>query len=114
MKAAKEKKLEELEKKKERARQWRESKKEKTRKSKTVSMRFAFHVQFDEFFLKICLNCRKKGHSVSECREAANIENGGVLAGCCFNCGSNSHGLRDCPKPIVNGQNFELFGLFFI
>jgi hypothetical protein len=55
------------------------------------------------FLCKICLNCRKKGHSVAECRDAASIDNGGVLAGCCFNCGDSSHAYRDCPFPIVNG-----------
>jgi Zinc knuckle len=47
----------------------------------------------DQANFTICLNCRKRGHSLKNCPKA----NGN--ADVCFNCGSEDHTLYSCPNP---------------
>jgi len=41
----------------------------------------------------ICFQCRKRGHTVSQCPLSA-----AKAKGICYKCGSNQHGLQECPK----------------
>jgi len=47
----------------------------------------------------VCLNCRKTGHSVSNCYRVDKNANNNI----CFNCGSSDHRLRDCLEERVSG-----------
>ena len=48
-------------------------------------------------YKKRCLNCRKTGHTLAECRYAKGE------SGICYNCGNPGHSLRDCPEPRAAG-----------
>jgi len=40
---------------------------------------------------RVCFNCKKEGHYVSDCPDPVK----------CINCGDGGHGIKDCPKPKV-------------
>jgi len=42
----------------------------------------------------ICFNCRKKGHTISECKANKDMKD------ICFNCGSNDHNVHSCSLPV--------------
>nr|CAH7757909.1 unnamed protein product [Callosobruchus chinensis] len=55
---------------------------------------------------KVCFNCRKSGHNLSECPELGKdqiISTAG--SGICFKCGSTEHSHLDCK--VVKGQTFN-------
>lgn len=43
---------------------------------------------------KVCLCCRKKGHSMEDCTKKDQKSN--TSSSCCYRCGSTEHTLRDC------------------
>eukprot|EP00727_Mastigamoeba_balamuthi_P010067 m51a1_g5683 putative zinc finger protein containing cchc type domain containing protein (665) ;mRNA; f:976202-981293 len=49
---------------------------------------------------KVCLKCRKPGHTLAECTENA----GDVSV--CYNCGDPTHSLKDCPVPRTGSLKF--------
>jgi len=56
--------------------------------------------------IKVCFFCRKKGHSVANCKERLKTEgendnkNTSII---CFRCGSNEHTLKNCKVPVKKG-----------
>ena len=44
---------------------------------------------------KVCLRCRKKGHSLAECRLNTESDLQGSI---CYKCGSVEHSLSECPE----------------
>ncbi|KAK9094760.1 hypothetical protein Scep_026229 [Stephania cephalantha] len=49
---------------------------------------------------KICLHCRRQGHSLKNCPER-NEETGEKKL--CYNCGEAGHSLSKCPQPLQEG-----------
>mmetsp|Transcript_7762 Transcript_7762/g.8976 ORF Transcript_7762/g.8976 Transcript_7762/m.8976 type:complete len:221 (+) Transcript_7762:68-730(+) len=53
---------------------------------------------------KICFNCRRKGHTVSECPYGSNgqkndeMNKNMIRKQICYKCGSGEHSLKKCPK----------------
>ena len=54
--------------------------------------------------LQICLQCRRRGHSLKNCPEKNNESSEKKL---CYNCGDTGHSLSHCPYPMEDG-NFSL------
>jgi hypothetical protein len=46
----------------------------------------------------ICFNCRRKGHAVADCPNAASGTDGTKGGNICYKCGSDEHSLKLCPK----------------
>ncbi|KAL3273949.1 hypothetical protein HHI36_015372 [Cryptolaemus montrouzieri] len=63
---------------------------------------------------KVCFNCRKFGHNLSECQELSNNDNKELIestgTGICFKCGSTEHTSFVCR--VVQGQNFKFATCF--
>ncbi|KJE90718.1 hypothetical protein CAOG_01982 [Capsaspora owczarzaki ATCC 30864] len=49
---------------------------------------------------QICFNCRKKGHSVSECKAGKTVSD---ATGLCYACGSTEHTTKSCRVPNPSG-----------
>jgi zinc finger CCHC domain-containing protein 9 len=49
---------------------------------------------------KICFNCRRKGHAVTDCPNAKSGDGEAPVGGgnICYKCGSNEHSLKMCRK----------------
>ncbi len=45
---------------------------------------------------KLCLKCRKPGHTMTACPESKSVQ---VY---CYNCGENDHGPKECVLPFSN------------
>lgn len=50
--------------------------------------------------MKICLLCRRRGHSLKNC---PNKDDEKVDKKLCYNCGETSHSLANCPYPLQDG-----------
>lgn len=50
--------------------------------------------------MKICLLCRRRGHSLKNC---PNKNDEVVDKKLCYNCGETSHSLANCPYPLQDG-----------
>jgi zinc finger CCHC domain-containing protein 9 len=48
---------------------------------------------------RVCLGCRKKGHSLKDCPERFNSDQQKK----CYNCGKTDHTTRACPEPPKDG-----------
>ncbi|CAG9832604.1 unnamed protein product [Diabrotica balteata] len=54
---------------------------------------------------KVCFNCRKSGHNLSECPELNKDQVSTSASGICFKCGSTEHTHFECK--VVRGQDFK-------
>uniref|UniRef100_A0A6P7FNP2 DNA ligase 1-like n=1 Tax=Diabrotica virgifera virgifera TaxID=50390 RepID=A0A6P7FNP2_DIAVI len=54
---------------------------------------------------KVCFNCRKSGHNLSECPELNKDQVATSASGICFKCGSTEHTHFECK--VVRGQDFR-------
>ncbi|KAG5880301.1 hypothetical protein JTB14_003701 [Gonioctena quinquepunctata] len=60
---------------------------------------------------KVCYNCRKSGHNLSECPEIGKDELAQTQgSGICFKCGSTEHTHFECK--VVRGQEFKFAQCF--
>lgn len=59
---------------------------------------------------KVCFNCRKSGHILSECLELGENRQEAIASGICFKCGSTEHTHFECK--VVRGQEFKFAQCF--
>lgn len=51
---------------------------------------------------RVCLQCRKKGHSLASCPSTRHApRDSGAQGGSCYRCGSSEHSLSQCGQPAL-------------
>lgn len=60
---------------------------------------------------KVCLNCRKGGHSLADCPKMSESNKDAIPTGICYKCGSTEHTHFEC-KVVKNPNDFKFATCF--